>query len=100
MRLVKGGPFVAVVIRLDADRHEPENPENKLDRSPVWYAEIDGQEVEIGEAWGPHMRLRPTDLAEYNFLIADAAYTRKYGPDEPEANPTKAVDISTMPVIF
>ena len=98
-RRVRRVPWIGVRLWLDTDRHEPGNPENKLDRSPVWRAELDGLEVELDKVW-PWAKLIVIDRDEHRFLLADATHARAHRPDSPEANPTKAVDVSTMPAIF
>lgn len=98
-RRVRHGIWVAVRLWLDADRHEPGVPENKLDRAPIWRAELDGVEVEFDKVW-PWAKLIVIDRAEYRFLLADAAHARAHRPDSPEANPTKAVDVGSMPALF
>lgn len=99
IRRVRHGPWVGVRLWFDTDRTEPGNPENKLDRSAIWRCEIDGQEVELLRAW-PQCERNPVDRKEYRWLLADASHARRHRPAAPEANPTHAVDIGSMPALF
>ncbi len=97
VRLVRKGPWVAARVWLDDDRFEPGNPENRLDRSPIWRAEIGGREVEV-ERVGPYAQ--SIEFSEYRYLLANADHAAKYRPASPEANPNQGVDLNSMPPIF
>ena len=99
IKRVRNGPWVAVRIWHDTDRHEPGNPDNPLDRSPIWRAERDGQEVDLDDVW-PFAEKNPIDRAEFRYLLADASHARRHRPDDPEANPTKVVDVGSIATIF
>lgn len=99
IRRVRRGPWVGVRIWHDDNRFEPGNPENRLDRSSIWRAERDGEEVELARVW-PHASFNPIDKSEYLFLLRDASHARQNRPGSPEANPTKTVDVGAMPAIF
>ena len=99
LKRVRGGPWVAVRIWLDADRRDPDFPEYALDRSPVWRAERDGREVEIAQVW-PFASNHPIDVDEYRYLLSDARHARLFRPGAPEANPEQAVDLGNMPSLF
>jgi len=110
-RLVRGGPRVAVRIWFGPPLIEGE----ELDRSPRWCVEIDGNTdrweldeeagyrcrvpLEVERVW-PFCAKEPIDEAEYRFLVADAAHAREWRPDDPKAEPRKAVDFNTLPMRF
>ena len=98
-RLVRGGPWLAVRIWHDVDRRDPDFPDEQLDRSPIWRAELDGREVEIEKVW-PFCAKRPIERSDYVYLLADRDHARRHRPDSPEANPERGVDLGSMRPLF
>lgn len=96
--LVKGGPTVAARIFIHQTAHEPGEPENLMERSPLLSAEINGEPVAVDEVW--LRRGRPITKAEHDFLVADRAWVREHAAHLPEARPTEKVDRSTIPLPF
>lgn len=99
MRLVRGGVFVPVSIRVTGERDEA----GDLIEDEITTVEVNGVEarpehvdrlVERANLSGV-----PIDKAEYAFLIADTEWAMEYAPDEPRANPGKAIDIAAIPPI-
>jgi len=97
MRLVRGGPFVAVRVFFEASRDPATG--DVCDRSPRWQASIDGREADIWRAW-PYCSGRPIDQAEYDYLLAVSAHARKHDPSMPEAVPGKPIDMNKLKPIF
>lgn len=110
MRLVKGGPRVAVRIWHGAPVIDGE----ELDRSHDWRAEIDGRTdmiekddagyrctvaLPVDKAW-PWCAKEPIKDGEYRYLKALAEHARKHDPSHPAANPRKPVDLASMPGAF
>lgn len=63
-----GGKWTAVRIWHDASRRDPDFPENRLDRAPVWRVEIDGFEGCIDDVW-PYVQ--PIDREVYIYLMSN-----------------------------
>lgn len=98
IRLAKGGPLVPASIQRIHTTFEPGNPQNEMDRSPFLAAFINGNPVSLEEVW--HRKGQPISKEEYLFQLADSAWVRDYAPNDPKANPKKAVDFSTLPIPF
>ena len=100
-RMVKGGPWVGVKLWFGA----PADPEtgDPLDRSPRWQAEQAGKVIAGDDAiqnlWTSCCR-EPITEAEYKFLLADAAWCKENAPADPLANPTKPIELGSMPSLF
>ncbi len=77
--------------------HEPGNSENKLDTGPILVANIGYEERDPLDVW--HRRGREIGEADYKFQMARLAWVRTHAPDEPEAAPSKAVDLGAVPPI-
>lgn len=106
-RLVKGGPLVSARIAygptLDPETGEP------LDRSWHYTVTVNGEDLsdpspDFGEACG---RMRDWSLtgerisaADYDLMVAQAAWDAAYAPDAPGANPRKPIDPMTTPLPF
>lgn len=90
MRLVKGGPEVAARLYLAC----PMDPEfgEPTDRPRHLLAEVDG--AEATEGWIPRIWTsgREISAADFHYLRDDAEWCRDNAPDEPRANPRRAVD--------
>lgn len=98
-KLVRGGPWLAVRIWHDVDRRDPDFPDEHLDRSPIWRAELDSREVALEKVW-PFCAKHPIDRSEYLYLLADRDHARRHRPESPEANPERPVDLSKTPPLF
>lgn len=96
-RLVKGGPWVPVLIwqrcPLDPETGEP------LDRPPVLLCLVDGEEADALDQWTWVAGNRIT-RADYDLMTRQAAWDRIYDPDAPAARPREAVDLRTLPPAF
>jgi hypothetical protein len=98
VRLAKGAPLVPAAILRVHTTHEPGNPGNAMERSPFLAAEIAGETCDIDAVW--LRKGEPITESEYRFRCADAAHARQWRPDEPQAQPRKAVDWMTAPLPF
>ena len=99
--LGKGRPWVAARITGPLD-HEPGDPDNQLDRSPLCLplvADILGEECDPLDVWCAWRREETTE-AEYAFRCADATYARQYAPQEPQVRPQRKVDMLQSPLPF
>lgn len=110
MRLIRGGPRVAVRIWFGAAIIDGE----EQDRAPGWFVEIDGATdreecddtgyrcrvpLDVNKAW-PWCAREPVDDDTYRYMIACAGWARDHSPDHPKAKPRKAVDFHTLPARF
>ena len=79
---------------------EPGEPENLLDRWPLLFlaAEIAGKVADIDDIW--LRRGVEVDEREFRFRMADLLYTQEHAPTEPIANPSRKIDIRTIPIPF
>lgn len=106
MRLVRGGPRVAVRIWFG---HAVIDGEEQ-DRGEDWRVEIDGATdrfeweeggyrcripLEIDRAW-PFCAKEPISQQEYQFLLADARHAKAWRPEHPKAAPRSPVDFNTL----
>lgn len=98
VRLVKGGPEVPAAIQWELTRHEPGNPTNRMERSPILTARIQGEIVPVEMVW--LRRGRPITEAEFRFQIADTEWAKTYAPAEPKANPKAPIDLLQAPLPF
>lgn len=104
VRMWRGAAFVAARLRYEP-LADPETGE-PLDRSWYWFADISGQ-VDENAAPVPSENVMQVWLfgeainqAEYDFLVKDAEWARRYAPDDPIANPRQTVDVRKLPPIF
>lgn len=100
MKLISGGPWVAVHLYYGPppDPHQEDAP--ALDRSPRWITYIAGREVAtIWRAW-PACSGEPISREEYDHILAKAAWARRHDPAAPEASPRQPVDWKTARVVF
>lgn len=100
-RMVSGAVWMPVKIWFGAPL-DPETGE-ELDRSLRWQA-MDGDRLVTGEAeiqnvWTSCCR-EPINATEYFYLVADRAWCRENAPESPEANPTKRIDLNSLPSLF
>lgn len=96
-KLVKGGPWVAVLI-WHGPPLDPETGE-ELDRSHRFQALRDGKPVDIWTVW-PFVASHPIDEPRYRFLLKKADWAVEHDPRQPEANPTKRIDFNKVPPVF
>lgn len=92
-RVVRGGPPVPARIWIEQELC-PDTGELLSDE--VMRCEIAGQLRDPYESW--HYLFRePIDEAQYRYLMARGEYARNFAPDEPAANPFKALDWLHVP---
>ena len=103
LRLVKNGPLLAARIVHEPTR-DPETGEI-LDRSPMWRGDIDW-ESDPDPSPAPTERVMRIWLwgerisqAEFDFLIADAAWARMHDGADPRANPRVSVSLRAIKAI-
>lgn len=91
-RLVKGGVWCPVRIWYG----QPLDPVTGelLDRSPRWQALRNGEEYDAASVWNWCCG-NPISEADYNHMMAVKEWAEKHAPDEPEANPRRAIDLRT-----
>lgn len=97
-RLVKDGPLVPCAIELRACPHEPGDPSNVMERSPVLVGFVDGEEVHPSRVPWPYGT--PTTEADYRYRLANAEWARKHAPHEPIARPKERIDMLRTPLPF
>jgi hypothetical protein len=102
------GPLLPAKIERIHTTYEPGEKLNTMERSPFFAAFVAGEPVslyslqqETHTAGDRIFRVERTiDRAEHDWRVADAAWAREFSPEEPEANPNKAVDLTTIAPIF
>ncbi len=77
--------------------HEPGNTDNLLSTGPILVANIGYEEVDPERLW--NMVKRPIRYDDYKYFMARADWVRQYAPDEPEAAPRRAVDLTKLPAL-
>jgi hypothetical protein len=98
VRMAKGAAEVPARIAWERTEHEPGDPSNLMDRSPILTARINGELVAVDEVW--LRRGRAIDQAEYDFQLADVAWARQHAPSDPKANHRDPVDLTSAPPLF
>ena len=98
IRQAKGAPQVPACIRRFHTHYEPGNPLNLMERSPFLAAEIAGEYIGLDAVW--QRKGEPITEAEYRFRCADANWAKQHAPEEPIANPRRAVDLRALPPIM
>jgi hypothetical protein len=98
MRLAKGAPEVGACIRWEQTTHEPGDETNRMDRSPILTARINGEVRHLDDVWT--RRGRPITEAEYRFLVEDRGWAKDHAPHLPEANPHRRAGIADLPIPF
>lgn len=92
IKLVHGGPWVGARIwrepELDLETNKPTGRD-------VLRCEINGKPVDPYSKWFS-LAMYPVKAAEFDFEMADADHAKKFRPDDPKANPHKAVDFMKM----
>lgn len=95
------GPLVPAAIILIQTDAEPERPDNFMERSPFYAGFFAGEPVSVWalqqatHATGEMIirREREIDRAEYLYRLADLAWAKQHAPDEPAAQPHRAVNL-------
>lgn len=98
MRAVKKGPEVPASIQWETTTHEPGNPDNLMERSPILTARINGDLVSWDRVWNWNKREIPK--AEHDYRMALAAWASAHDPRAPAANPRKPIDLMQAPLPF
>ena len=98
IRLGRGKPEVPACIQYERTTFEPGEPDNLMDRSAILTARVSGEIVPWERVW--HSNGRRISHSEYLYQLADAAHAREHRPDDPKANPHKAIDLLTVPIPF
>lgn len=90
IRMVKGGPWVPVriVAALRAKR-----------RRVVFYAYLGDKVVDIDRVW-PRAYGNKIEKSEWEYMLKLGRWASAYEPDNPAAQPTKAVDLNKQPSLF
>lgn len=91
-RLVKGGPFVAARIWLDAQVDEA----GDLVSDEVMRCEVDGERRDPESEWS-WLCGQPITESEFDWLSASVNWARAHSPGEPMANPREPVDWARVP---
>jgi len=93
MKLVKGGPFVPVMIwrgfGLDPETRTP------IERGWIWRAMQYDDEVDVWAVW-PNCAGEPITAAEYRYQCALRRHAVEHDPAMPEADPRKPVDWNSL----
>lgn len=95
-KLVKGGPLVPCAIELRACPHEPGDPGNVMERSPVLVGFIAGEEVHPSRV--PWQYGNPISAADYRYRLANAEWAMRHAPDEPIAKPREKINLMAVPL--
>ena len=67
-------------------------------RSPFLAAFVNDEPVDMDRVW--LTKGEPITEAEYAFRVADAKWAAEHAPNEPAAQPHKAVDLRQIPIPF
>lgn len=95
-KLVRGGPWVGVHIWLEQDIDEA----GELIAPPVLRALVGSNSyVDADDVW-TYVADNPISQEEYNFMVAEAAWTKARSPDDPSANPREPIDPLRAPLPF
>lgn len=96
-RLVKGGPWVPVLIFVPCPI-DPYTGE-QLDRSRRLLCLVGEDWADAWEQW-TWVAGQPISRIDYDLMIAQAAWDRTYAPLSPGANPRLPVDLSQLAIPF
>lgn len=95
-KLVRGGPHVPARIWME----QPIDPETgELVGDEIMRCEINGKLCDAEEQW-TYICYLPITEAEYKFMVANAEWAAKYAPNEPAAQPMRAVNFNKLPIDF
>lgn len=92
-RLVKGGVFVPVTIWRDTEIDPITGKETGMH---VLRCMVGDQEADAVHEW-PKVYKNPITHEKYRFKMADLRWAKQFAPDDPHANPHKAVDFNCLP---
>lgn len=90
----RGGPWLPACIFLR--NHEPDAPDNLLDRAPHFVGAIAGIEVDPLDVWT--RRGRTIDRNQYEGELKRLRWLQTNQPDHPLCHPTERVDVSRLPL--
>lgn len=100
-RYTKGAVEVAAEL-VYAPIPDPDYPDNPMDRSYLWWANVNGQTdlepslVPSDTVWSIYTFGRRIERVEYRWLIDTRAWEREHAPGHPGADPKTPVDLRTM----
>ena len=95
LRLVKNGPWVPVRIWLEDGERDPET--NELTSDQVLRAKVGDQDRDPLKIW---TFLWDITEEEYYFLLSRAHWAVAHNPKAPEANPTRPINPTDIPIDF
>lgn len=98
LRLVANGPLVPVRIWFGVTP-DPDFPDNHMDRGPSWHFSLGRDCAAMDEVW-PMCAKNPITEREWRHLVRLENWARGDAPQEPEANPRKAIDWDAMEPMF
>ncbi|OAN53860.1 hypothetical protein A6A04_13285 [Paramagnetospirillum marisnigri] len=96
-RHVRGGPRIPARIWRSIAT-DPVTGET-LDRSPLLQAEIGGSPCDPNVIW-PRVCGQEITKAEFDYLTAEAEWCAEHAPNDPAANPRRAISPLTTPTLF
>lgn len=89
-RLHRGGPWVGARIWREVQRDlETDKPTGK----EIIYCEVNGRRSDPVR-WWPGLSNNVTTMEDAGFELADAAWAKRFAPDDPKANPHKPIDFT------
>lgn len=96
VRLAKGAVRVPAAIEWHETVVDPDFPENDMRGTRFRYlaATINGEPAALDDVW--LYRGEPISRQEYRYRLADSAHAREWRPDDPLAQPRKAIDLFTV----
>ena len=95
-RLVKGGPMVPARIWL---HQEIDEATGELVGDEELRCDVAGKSVDPVDAW-TWICADPITHERYLFMMANAEWAKANAPDEPEADPRKAINWNKAPIGF
>ena len=96
VRFVKGGPWVGARIWWETECIDPLTGA-EMERPRILLAEIDDAPCEP-----EYVQLHGFAIpeAEWSYLAHTARWAVQYAPDDPAANPRRAIDLNALPPIY
>lgn len=88
-KLVKGGPYVGVVIFYACPWNDECQP---TERSRPLLCMVNGEHADPVQTW-EWVAGQKISEDEYNYLMADAAHATEFRPTAPRANPRKKIEL-------
>lgn len=95
--LVRGGPFVPVLIYRPAA--EDEETGETTNRFGIMVAVIDGESRDVFDAW-PYCARNPITGLQYQRMLARSRRAKASDHGEPEAQPYKPIDYGRLDIPF